>query len=108
MFQGQHLSVEFPKPAYTEVTKHNKNNILWKLDTKVFWVATVQFWMRGDKKKERIFTELIHRIRFDSGINCSFMLQMLRTQILASVCCLLIAVSSLVDSRFLDQDEEAR
>ncbi|XP_019920821.2 uncharacterized protein LOC128171266 [Crassostrea angulata] len=33
---------------------------------------------------------------------------MLRTQILASVCCLLIAVSSLVDSRFLDQDEEAR
>lgn len=93
MFQGQHLSVEFPKPAYTEVTKHNKNKILWKLDTKVFWVATVQ---------------LIHRIRFDSGINCSFMLQMLRTQILASVCCLLIAVSSLVDSRFLDQDEEAR
>lgn len=65
--------------------------------------------MRGvKKKKERIFTELIHRIRFDSGINCSFMLQMLRTQILASVCCLLIAVSSLVDSRFLDQDEEAR
>ncbi|XP_078334598.1 uncharacterized protein LOC144625893 [Crassostrea virginica] len=33
---------------------------------------------------------------------------MLRTQVLASVCCLLVTVSSMVESRYLDSDDEPR